>query len=70
VNCSRKEHEMEKQLLTIEETAEVLSLGKTKIYQFIKDNELSTVKFGKSRRVIVKSIEDFIERGICGIDGT
>jgi excisionase family DNA binding protein len=61
---------MEKQLLTIEETAEVLSLGKTKIYQFINENELITVKFGKSRRVIAKSVEDFIERRLCNADGT
>lgn len=61
---------MEKQLLTIDETAEVLSLGKTKIYEFIRDNELTSVKFGKSRRVTAKSIEDFIERRICGVNGT
>ena len=53
---------MEKQLLTIDETAEVLSLGKTKVYEHIANNDLASVKIGKARRVIAKSIDEFIER--------
>jgi len=60
---------MDKQLLTIEETAEILSLGKTKIYEFINTNQLKAVKIGKSRRVVARSIEDFVDRRIGGVNG-
>ena len=55
---------MEQQLFTIDETAKILSLGKTKVYDYIKRNELTTVKLGKSRRVFAKSIEDFVHKRI------
>ena len=55
---------MEQQLFTIDETAKILSLGKTKVYDYIKRNELTTVKLGKSRRVFAKSIEDFVQKRI------
>ena len=60
---------MEKQLLTIEETAEILSLGKTKIYQFINTNQLVSIKVGKSRRIVAMSIYDFVHRRLGGVDG-
>ena len=60
---------MDKQLLTIEETAEILSLGKTKIYEFINTNQLMAVKIGKSRRVVARSIEDFVDQRIGGVSG-
>jgi excisionase family DNA binding protein len=60
---------MDKQLLTIEETAEILSLGKTKIYEFINTNQLIAVKIGKSRRVVARSIEDFVDQRIGGVSG-
>jgi excisionase family DNA binding protein len=59
---------MEKQLLTIEETAEVLSLGKTKIYEFIHQEKLVSVKLGKSRRVLASSVEALIERLLGGVN--
>ena len=55
---------MEKQLFTIDETAKILSLGKSKVYDYIRRNDLTTVKLGKSRRVFAKSIEEFIEKRI------
>ena len=60
---------MEKQLLTIEETAEILSLGKTKIYQFINSNQLVSIKVGKSRRIVARSVDEFVHRRLGGVDG-
>ena len=51
---------MEKKLLTIQETAEVLNLGKTVVYKYINRMELKSVKIGKSRRVSIDAIEHFI----------
>jgi excisionase family DNA binding protein len=52
---------MEKLLLTVEEAAQLLSLGRTRIYQLIRDGQLRTIKCGKSRRVVADSLRDFIE---------
>ena len=55
---------MEPLLLTVEEAAKVMSLGRTRIYDLIAKNELDSVKVGKSRRIITKSIDRFIERNL------
>jgi excisionase family DNA binding protein len=57
---------MEKQLVTMEEASQILSLGKTKLYEYIKSNELQSLKLGKSRRIVHSSIEAFIDRRIVG----
>jgi excisionase family DNA binding protein len=51
---------MEKEFLTVKETSMLLNIGKTKIYEYISSHELQSVKFGKSRRVSRKSIDNFI----------
>jgi len=61
---------MEKQLLTVEQTADVLGIGKTKVYQYISSNELQSVKLGKARRIKATSIEDLIERRTWGVNET
>ena len=54
--------ELEKYLLTAEEAAKALNIGRTRIYGLIKNNDLQSVKVGRSRRVVASSIETFIER--------
>lgn len=54
--------ELEKYLLTTEEAAKALNIGRTRIYGLIKNNDLQSVKVGRSRRVVASSIETFIER--------
>ena len=61
---------MEKQLLTVEQTADVLGIGKTKVYQYISSNELQSVKLGKARRIKATSIEDLIKRRTWGVNET
>jgi excisionase family DNA binding protein len=55
---------MEPLLLTVEEAAKVMSLGRTRIYDLIASHELESLKVGKSRRIVAKSIERFIERNL------
>ncbi len=53
-----------KYLLTIEEAAQALSLGRTHFYKLLSHNEIYTVKIGRSRRVPVVALETFIARQI------
>jgi excisionase family DNA binding protein len=49
-------------LVTTQEAARQLSIGKTKLYELINSGELHTVKIGGSRRVPVRSIERYALR--------
>jgi excisionase family DNA binding protein len=51
-----------KLLLTVEEAAEVLSLGRTKVYELIAAGEIPTVKIGRARRVSAKALTVFVGR--------
>jgi len=51
---------MDKLLLTPEEAAEVLSLGRTKVYELIGEGTLRSVRIGKCRRVPVSALADFV----------
>lgn len=61
---------MDKLLLTPEEAAEVLSLGRTKVYQLIGDGTLRSVRIGKCRRVPAAALADLVEQLADGQDRT
>jgi excisionase family DNA binding protein len=52
---------MEKLLLTAEEAGEVLSLGRTVIYELMAQGILESVAIGRSRRVPVEALASFIQ---------
>lgn len=49
-------------LLTVEEAAERLGIGKTKTYSFVKSGELESVCIGRLRRVHVDAVAAFAAR--------
>lgn len=49
-----------KVLLTPEETAEVLGIGRTKVYELILNRALDSVKIGSCRRVPTQAVVDFV----------
>jgi excisionase family DNA binding protein len=49
--------------VTVNEAADMLSIGRTKLYQLMNDGVLGTVKVGKSTRVTMESLEAFVMRG-------
>ena len=53
---------MSKILYTVEETANILSLGRTVVYQLLASGELESVKVGRARRVLYTSIENFVAK--------
>jgi excisionase family DNA binding protein len=51
---------MEKVLLTIEEAAECLSIGRTVAYSLVAKGELESVTIGRSRRVPVQALDAYV----------
>ncbi len=49
-----------RRLLTIVETAEVLAVGRTTVYELIAHGELEVVHIGRCARVPVASIDDLV----------
>jgi hypothetical protein len=45
---------------------QLLSCGKTRLYQLIADKELDTFLDGGARKVVVASIHRYIERQLAG----
>ena len=52
----------EKKLLTISETADRLSLGKSKTYELIQEGRLNAVRIGRAVRIEVGELDRFVER--------
>lgn len=51
-----------KLLLTPEEAASALAIGRTKLYQLLASGALRSVRIDKCRRVPVSALQDLIER--------
>ena len=52
---------MDKLLLTPEETANALSIGRTKVYDLMARGELASVRIGGSRRIPVEAVTSFLD---------
>ncbi len=61
-------HAPEPLLLTIFEAAQLLSVGRTTVYELIERGELRTVHIGRSCRVPVVAVTDYVER-LLAIEG-
>lgn len=49
-------------LLTVEEAAELLHIGKTKTYALVKNGEIESVLIGRLRRIHIDAIETYAAR--------
>ena len=56
---------MPKLLLTVDEAADVLSLGRTYVYHLVMCNKIASVKLGRKRRIPVFALQDFISHQIA-----
>ena len=56
-----EEPPLTKLLLTPEEAAQVLGIGRTKVYELMLSNSLESVKIGSSRRIPVQSLSTFVD---------
>jgi excisionase family DNA binding protein len=53
---------MERLLLTAEEVPEVLHIGRTRVYALIAAREITSVKIGSLRRVLVDAVREYAAR--------
>ncbi len=49
-------------LYRIEAAADLLGIGKTKLYELVPAGDLSTVKIGRATRVPLDSLEEYVAR--------
>lgn len=56
-------------LLTLEEAAEVLRIGRTRMFALVGRGEVRSVRIGSSRRVPMAAIEEYVERLLGAADG-
>ena len=52
---------LEKELLTVDEVADILYLGKNTVYELLRSGELKGIKFGRIWRIPRNSIKVMIE---------
>lgn len=57
--------EIVKVLLTVEEAAARLSIGRTVCYRLIRRGDLQSILVGSSRRVPVEAVTLFVERALA-----
>jgi excisionase family DNA binding protein len=53
---------MERLLLTPEETAEMLGIGRTKVYELMRLSLIESVKIHGCRRIPTEAVHDYVER--------
>lgn len=49
-------------LVTVEEAAEMLSIGRTAAWELVRKRKLRSVKIGRTRRVPVSVIQEYIQQ--------
>jgi len=52
---------MDKLLLTVDETAELLSVTRWKVFELIRREELRSAKIGGLRRIPVKAVQEYVD---------
>jgi excisionase family DNA binding protein len=52
-------------LVTVEEAAELLRLGRTRMYELVMSGQVQSVKVGRRRLIPRKSLEEFVD-GLIG----
>ena len=57
----QKDTAMDPLLISVQEAARTLSVGRTSIYQLIKSGELETMKLGRRRLITIQSLRRLTE---------
>jgi excisionase family DNA binding protein len=51
---------MDMQACTVEQVAEMLSIGRDKVYYLLRTRQLNSIKIGKFRRITDQHLADFV----------
>jgi excisionase family DNA binding protein len=54
--------EIPRLLVTLEEAARVLSISRSQLYKLLNSGHLASVHVGRSRRIRMRDIENFVDR--------
>jgi excisionase family DNA binding protein len=57
-----------KVLLTVEEAAEALGLGRTYVWHLVMLSELRSFKVGRKRRIPVSALHEFVTRRLSALE--
>ena len=49
-------------LLTVDQAADRLGLGKTKVYELLRRREITSVIIGTARRIPARALDAYVER--------
>ena len=49
-------------LITVEELAQRLSIGRTAAWELVRKRKIKSVKIGRTRRVPITALQEYIER--------
>ena len=60
---------MERLMLTVDEVAESLGIGKSAVYDLMRLRKLASVKIGRSRRVPVEALRDYVKKATAASEG-
>jgi len=52
----------EEPLMTTEQAQQKLRIGRTSFFGLLKSGQIDSIKIGKNRRVLRRSVDDFVER--------
>lgn len=52
---------MDKRMLTAREVAEILGIGRTKVFELMASGELESVAIGRCRRAPIEALEAFVD---------
>ena len=51
----------EKMLLTVEEAAKILSIGRTLLYDLVMRGKVASVKIGNARRIPLSALQAYVD---------
>lgn len=57
-----------KVLLTIDEAAQALSIGRTLLYDLLMQKQIASIKVGRVRRVPLAALDEFVTRQLTNLD--
>jgi excisionase family DNA binding protein len=52
------------QLLTVRQVADILAVAEVTVWKYVYSRQLASTKVGRLRRISVRSIREFQERGL------
>lgn len=60
--------ELPKVLLTVEEAAEALSVGRTLVFGLVRGQAIRSIKVGRARRIPVAALQEYVARQLAALE--